>query len=144
MSSPPFRQTLLALAWTLAAATTACADGQVRPVRAPEPQPDPEAALMARIQAEIGSARCDSDAQCRTLPLGHKACGGPLRFVPWSVAVSRGDKLQAWADELAALQRKRQSQSGMVSNCMVLMDPGARCLQQRCQLGDTPGLPPLR
>ncbi|MBP6899868.1 MAG: hypothetical protein KBC73_07270 [Burkholderiaceae bacterium] len=134
MSSHQVRRSLLALALAGASAL-AWADGMGRPARAPEPQPDPEAALLARIQAEIGTARCDGDAQCRTLALGHKACGGPLRFVPWSAAVSRGDRLQAWADELAALQRKRQAQSGLVSNCMVQMDPGARCVQQRCQLG---------
>lgn len=98
-----------------------------------------EAALLARIRGEIGEARCSTDAQCHTLALGEKACGGPAGYLAWSGTEARGRQLQAWSAELAMMQRKRAASSGMMSNCMFLADPGAVCVQQRCVLGSGAG-----
>ena len=100
--------------------------------------PADEAALLERIRAEIGEARCSSDAQCRTLAIGHKACGGPQQWWAWSTTTARAERLQAWSAELAELQRKRQEASGMASHCQYVADPGAVCQAQRCLLR-TPG-----
>jgi hypothetical protein len=96
--------------------------------------PADEAALLERIRAEIGEARCSGDAQCRTLAIGHKACGGPQQWWAWSTAHAQADRLQAWSDELAELQRKRQEAAGMASNCQYIADPGAVCQAGRCLL----------
>ena len=93
-----------------------------------------EAALQKRITDEVGAARCESDAQCRTLALGAKACGGPQAWLAWSTSTSRETELHALAEELAALQRQRLTQSGMVSNCRYIADPGAMCQSQKCVL----------
>ncbi|MBK7062972.1 MAG: hypothetical protein IPI03_19075 [Rubrivivax sp.] len=95
-----------------------------------------EAQLLERLRTEIGSAPCTSDAQCRTLGVGAKACGGPAAWWPWSDANTRADRLQAWALELDQLQRERLARSGQLSNCMVVPDPGARCVARRCVLND--------
>ena len=102
---------------------------------ASDPGQAAEAALLARIRGEIGEARCDRDAQCHTLAVGEKACGGPAGYLAWSGPPARGSTLEAWAAELATLQRKRAAASGMMSNCQFLPDPGAVCVQQRCVLG---------
>jgi len=91
-----------------------------------------EAALLARIHAEIGDARCTSDAQCRTLPIGEKACGGPEYWLAWSTSTGRASQLQRWAEELAALQRQRNERRGIQSTCQYNADPGAMCQAQRC------------
>jgi len=96
--------------------------------------PAAEAALLARIRAEVGEARCSSHAQCRTLAIGEKACGGPASWLAWSSTQGRADRLQAWSAELATLQRERQARSGMASNCQYIPDPGAVCQAQRCVL----------
>ena len=93
-----------------------------------------EAALQQRITREIGSAACTALADCRTLAVGHKPCGGPAAWMAWSVAISQGDRLQALASELATRQRQRQAAEGMVSTCSVVPDPGARCEAGRCVL----------
>lgn len=93
-----------------------------------------EGALLARIRAEIGDARCDGDAQCRTLAVGEKACGGPAQYLAWSGPAARGRKLEAWAAELATLQRQRAAAGGLMSNCQYMPDPGAACVRQRCVL----------
>lgn len=94
-----------------------------------------EAALLARIRTEIGAAACTSTAQCHTLATGTKACGGPDVWLAWSDARVRADKLQAWAAELARLQRARHERSGIASNCQYNADPGALCREQRCVVG---------
>ena len=99
----------------------------------------PDAALMARIQAGIGEARCSGDAQCRTLAMGEKACGGPERWLAWSLSSPQAAQLPAWAAESAVLARQRNARSGMLSNCLYQPDPGARCQAGRCVIG-TPAL----
>ena len=93
-----------------------------------------ETELKNRIVAEIGSADCSSHAQCGTIALGAKACGGPQAWLAWSTAVSREGTLNALSAQLALLQKQRQAQSGMVSTCQFIADPGALCQAQRCAL----------
>ncbi len=96
--------------------------------------PQTETVLQNRIVAEIGSAACTSHAQCRTVALGAKACGGPQAWLAWSAAVSSEASLRALSEQLASLQKQRQAQSGMVSTCQFVADPGALCQAQQCKL----------
>lgn len=105
---------------------------RVAPTAALQADLEAEAALLARIKAGIGDARCDSQAQCRTLPIGEKACGGPEIWLAWSADSASGDVLTAWAAELAALQRRRNARSGIQSTCVYNADPGAICRAGRC------------
>ena len=93
-------------------------------------------ALMDQINAEIGGARCEQDQQCRSLPVGHKACGGPAGHLAWSTLVSDEGRLQALARQHAQATQAAQAKAGMMSDCMLVTDPGARCnaQTQRCEL----------
>ena len=82
--------------------------------------------LRRQLVAAIGDARCNDDAQCHSLGVGSKDCGGPLVYLAWSSLASQSDQLQALALKLGVAERK--AGTGMVSNCAVLLDPGARCL----------------
>ena len=124
------RPVRLALALGLASVLAAC---QAQP-QAASSGPAAEAALLQRIDAEIGSAACSSPAQCRTLAVGSKACGGPASWLAWSTGASQGERLQALAAELASRQQQRQAAEGMMSTCSVVPDPGARCEAGRCIL----------
>ena len=111
--------------WAMLLLVSAC---QAQPVA-----PADEAALLAKLRIEIGDARCSNDGQCRSLAIGHKACGGPQQWWAWSTTTARVERLQAWADALAELQKQRQEASGMASNCLYVADPGAVCQAQRCE-----------
>jgi len=93
-----------------------------------------ESALLQRIEAEVGLAACSSAAECRTLPIGSKACGGPARWIAWSSSASQEDRLQAWSQDLAQRQRQREAAEGRMSTCSVVPDPGAVCAAGRCVL----------
>ena len=139
---PPRRRQGAWLALGVACLVTACAAQTSPPSRpgAPGAGLEAEAALRARIDAEIGSAACTDAAECRLLPIGHKACGGPAGWKPWSVATAQPERLRELADELAALQRQRIQARGLMSNCRYEAEPGVTCRNQRCVLlpgGDT-------
>ena len=93
-----------------------------------------EAGLQARIKGEIGDAHCSMDADCLTLAIGEKACGGPESWLAWSVTTGQGDLLKTWAIELARMQRRRNERHGMASNCQYIADPGAICQDRQCRL----------
>jgi len=133
---------LCALLGLAACASTATEPAKVQTTIASAPQAQAlgndragETALAQQIDAAIGLAACSNDSQCRTIGIGAKACGGPATWRPWSTQTqTNSDSLQALADQLATLQRSRQAQSGMVSTCRYLPDPGAVCQAQRCVL----------
>ncbi len=101
-----------------------------------------EAAVLAQINATIGQAPCSSDAQCRTVGIGSRSCGGPAAWRAWSTQTGgeTGERLHGLAEQLATSQRGRQTDSGMASTCLYLADPGAVCQAQRCVLKKTPNV----
>lgn len=116
----------------LALALSACASEARAPASTSQ-------GLLKQIEAEIGDAACSSDQQCRTLALGAKACGGPDRYIAWSTARSKADKLAALGERYKAERMAENMRSGALSNCMFEVDPGAQCKAQRCQLGGGSG-----
>lgn len=105
------------------------------PVRAAAPVARAPSSLMQQLQAEIGDAACDNSAQCKTVAIGHKACGGPESYMPWSSKRSDAGKLARLAAELAAERKAQNVSSGMMSTCSLVMDPGAVCTAGRCVAG---------
>ncbi|NHZ61179.1 hypothetical protein [Massilia genomosp. 1] len=131
----------LCIAAALIAAGTACSEPSNTSAPAAPAPAAPLAAseaaggsLGARITAEIGDAACDNASQCRTLPVGSKACGGPAGFLPWSAKRSNGELLARLAAEQAAAEKKVNEKSGMMSTCSVEQDPGATCSAGKCVL----------
>lgn len=106
---------------------------QAQPRATASAAPD-EAALQARLRSAIGDAACTDDAQCRTLAVGEKSCGGPEAWWAFSVTGAQAAQLPGWAAELTVLSRQRQQRSGMVGNCQYQPDPGAVCQARRCVL----------
>jgi len=114
----------------LAMATAACA----------APAPLSRQDLVAKMDALIGTATCDSDAQCRSIGVGARPCGGPAGYRPWSTVQTDAAQLKAAADALAALDRAAAERDGLASDCRMRPDPGAVCRPasdggKRCVLG---------
>jgi hypothetical protein len=125
-------------------ANSACSSDAPRaavPASASAPAPDPASAasLLAQIEAERGAAQCDTAAQCHTIGIGAKACGGPERYLAWSSKDGDGSRLKALVAQHAELRRREDAASGMMSTCSVVPDPGATCQAGRCVL-NAPGL----
>lgn len=119
------------LGWALAAAfvATACAAADAPAGKA---APQDTQALYRQIRDEVGDARCTSHDQCRSTPLGHKACGGPEAYLVWSAAASDDKRLAGLLSRYNAARKLEAQQPGRVSDCSMVHDPGARCEAGRC------------
>jgi hypothetical protein len=91
--------------------------------------------LPGQMRALVGTAACTESAQCKTVPLGARACGGPESYLAYSTATTPAAPLQALAERYAQQRRAEQAASGMMSTCQFMPDPGAQCRAGSCQLG---------
>lgn len=88
-------------------------------------------ALEAQIALRIGPALCRADEDCRALPIGALACGGPSRFLPYSVVGTDESALERAAEEHRRLSAEQVKAAGTVGPCMMLSPPLPRCERSR-------------
>lgn len=102
------------------------------PAQAPAPK---EGDLLAQIRALIGNASCTDGGQCRTLPIGSRACGGPEGYLAYSTSSAPEAELKALAERHKQERADFHAKSGAMSNCRYMPDPGAVCVAGTCRLG---------
>jgi hypothetical protein len=136
------RPLILLLLASCAACSTGAATSSPQTAPSPPSQSSAPAAnagqgdTLARIRAMIGTPSCSSDAQCHTLAIGHRACGGPESYMAWSSASTPQAELQALGERYQQERRAADAASGMMSTCQFMPDPGAVCRAGACQLGE--------
>lgn len=91
---------------------------------------------LSRIRALIGKASCSDNSQCRTLPVGARACGGPETYLAYSAAGGQDAALRTLAERYQKERQAQNASSGMVSTCVFMPDPGAVCTAGTCQTGN--------
>ena len=116
---------LMALCLTLALPLAAC---QAASADLPADLPS----LGQALDQAIGDAACRADADCRTVPLGHRACGGPSSYRAYSLLGGQQARILALAQAQREAMRQQVERSGLVSDCRALADPGAQCQAGRC------------
>lgn len=90
---------------------------------------------LARIRSVIGDASCTHSGQCRTLPIGALACGGPQAYLPYSESRTDEKALRALGEQYKAERLAEIKAGGLASICRHVPDPGAVCSSGSCQLG---------
>jgi hypothetical protein len=91
-------------------------------------------AVLLQINAMAADNGCSASAQCHTLPLGARACGGPQAYLAWSSAHTDGAALRLLGERYAQQEKTRIAASGEMSDCRMLADPGAECRAGTCRL----------
>lgn len=136
--------TMRQLSLILLLACTACNASRPGPPLAPPATP--VLTPLAQIHSMIGSAACTDSTQCKSLAIGASACGGPDSYLAYSTAITASAPLQALAMRVAQQRHTELMNSGSVSACQFIVDPGAQCRAGTCVLGDapTPAKPRLR
>lgn len=124
----------LLLSCVLISACAAPAKPSAAPASAPTALPASAAPLAQQVRDEIGDAACTSNSQCRTIGVGHRACGGPEAWLAWSTSTTNESKLKPLVDAHTQARKAEVERSGMMSICAMLPDPGAQCVAQRCTL----------
>lgn len=115
--------------------TTAAEPPRASTPAAPVKTAAPATDELGQLRAAIGNAACDTAQQCKTIAVGHKACGGPETYLAWSTKTTDEAKLKRLADAYGAKRKAENLASGMMSNCAMTMDPGATCSAGRCVTG---------
>ncbi|WP_426111088.1 hypothetical protein [Massilia sp. PWRC2] len=136
------KKSLIVLSFLLAAC-------QASPVAPPAPVPavsalaaaaavsadEDAAALLLRLRTLTADNSCTRDAQCLTVPIGARACGGPEAFLAYSTAAGvKPDAVAAAAQRFSAARAAVVARAGLLSTCMAIVDPGALCNAALCQL----------
>jgi hypothetical protein len=130
MKKTPWRRGSLLAACIVGSLQIACAAPPAAPPAGSVPAGTE--ALSRQLREAIGDAACTSNDQCKTMAVGHKACGGPETYMVWSTAVTDGARLRSLAEAYTKARRSESEQSGRVSDCALVTDPGARCEAKRC------------
>jgi hypothetical protein len=93
-----------------------------------------EAALKARIdviETEVttrtGLATCVQDSDCRSLPMGALACGGPSRFHPYSKLLTDETAMAKLGDDHRRLSAELLTLQTAVGPCVALATPTPFC-----------------
>ena len=126
----------LACAGLLALAAAGC--GAAATARAADSSAAARKALDAALLANMA---CDAPAQCRTVGLGHKACGGPESYAAFSTKGGNEEKIKMLALQYAEARKREDEAAGRMSTGMATRDPGATCSAQRCVTGPAAGGP---
>lgn len=79
--------------------------------------------IRLMMEREVGDASARRPEQCRMVPLGAKACGGPQDYLIYSTAMSDERKLQELARQYAEAEEKYNRVTGAVSTCSYVMPP---------------------
>ena len=89
--------------------------------------------LSTEINNIIGTASCSNSKQCGALPMGQKACGGPMTYIPYSTENTDTTKLIELSDQHQQKNKELNQLTGMMSDCMMVMPPAFICRDNRCQ-----------
>ena len=101
--------------------------------RAAEEDPTLELERMAGdFPPLVGNARCENVAQCRSIGIGAKPCGGPWDHLIYSILGTDTDLLESRVKQYNRLQADANRRSGAVSPCTVHPLPVLGCVDGRC------------
>lgn len=91
----------------------------------PEQQTDWNAVekLEAAAKAIAVLDGCPTASDCRTAPVGSRACGGPRYYIPWCAKTTDSVALYKKLDEVAAAERAYNTKYNLASTCEMRMPP---------------------
>jgi hypothetical protein len=92
-------------------------------------------AMEEQIQLLIGTATCEADAECRSVPVGAKPCGRPWTYQVYSTRVTDSRKLLERVAAHRALNVALNRKYGWSSDCSVVSEPAVSCREGRCAQG---------
>lgn len=94
----------------------------------------------ARSLAVAGG--CTDASQCKSAPVGAKACGGPRDYLVYCSATTDGDALLKTLSRLQQREQQYNDRCGIVSTCIFLAEPQVELVNGVCQKAEPgPTLP---
>jgi hypothetical protein len=91
------------------------------------------AQLESDARALAKTSGCSSASQCRTAPIGAKACGGPRTYVAYCAATTDSVALYRKLGELSAAEKEYNKSTGMMSTCEFRLPPAVSLQGGSCR-----------
>jgi hypothetical protein len=97
-------------------------------------------ALEDEAKALVKADGCASAGQCRTAPVGSRACGGPRYYLVYCSLTTDSAALYRKLDAIAAAEREFNTRYQLASTCEFRMPPNVGLVGGSCQAqtGPTP------
>lgn len=76
---------------------------------------------------------CSLDSDCKALPVGLRACGGPTEFIVGSILNARHSEVLAISELHRQKTKELLQATNAVSTCIMLLAPAVHCVQNTCQ-----------
>lgn len=100
------------------------------------------ARLETEARALAKSAGCENSGQCRTAPVGSRACGGPRLYLTYCSLTTDSAALFRKLRELERAEQKYNMEHGMASTCEMRMPPDVALVGGSCRaVSSSPGGP---
>jgi hypothetical protein len=93
--------------------------------------------LLTTIKANISSKTCNSNADCGALAVGHRACGGPNEYLPYSKLSSNEESLKSLAKKHQQQEKIKNKKEGRMSICQMLTEPQVACKSNQCLISSS-------
>jgi hypothetical protein len=90
-------------------------------------------ALEDQAKALANAAGCASAAQCRTAPVGSRACGGPRYYIVYCAATTDSAALFQKLDAVATAEQAYNTRYKMMSTCEFRLAPTVGLAGGSCQ-----------
>ncbi|MEP6731037.1 MAG: hypothetical protein ABJE10_10390 [bacterium] len=90
------------------------------------------AQLEADARALVKTSGCTSAGQCRSAPLGEKACGGPRTYLVYCAATTDSSALLRKLSELSTAEKNYNKNAGMMSTCEFREPPHVAAVGGSC------------
>lgn len=95
-----------------------------------------ERATLARLEREAralaSTSGCRSAGDCRSAPVGARACGGPRSYLTYCAATTDTVALFARLQALETAEQAYNRHSGMMSTCEMRLPPATALVGGRC------------
>ena len=92
---------------------------------------------IARLEREARSIAktegCGSADQCRAVPVGDRACGGPRDYIVYCARTTDSAALYRKLDELKKAEIAFNKKSGAMSTCEFRLPPGVEVSAGQCK-----------
>ena len=90
--------------------------------------------MEEQIDRLIADLRCADGSACRVIPLGVKACGGPVAYKLYSVENVDTLQLQKAVTEYDEFNAEMNRRYGATSDCSLVGPPSFECHDGQCQV----------
>jgi hypothetical protein len=90
-------------------------------------------ALEDRAKALVKADGCSSAAQCRTAPVGSRACGGPRYYLVYCSQTTDSAALFQKLEAVASAERAYNQRYNIASTCEFRMPPTVALSGESCQ-----------